>query len=182
MVIDHALRIARRAGGVVQRDRVPLVRRRRIGEAGVALGQERFVVEAADPVSRPVIFRIVDIDGQDFASGFGERLPDRARELPVDQNGFRLAVSQHEGDGRRVEADIQRVQHGARHRHAEMAFQHFRRVRGHDGHGIALADAAPGKRARQPVAAFARFLPGEPALPVHDRRMLREHPGGALQE
>jgi len=89
---------------------------------------------------------------------------------------------QHEGDGRGVEADIQRVQHGARHRHTEMALQHLRRVRSHDGHGVALAYAAPGKRIRKHMTALARLFPGEPAFSMHDRRVLRKNPGGALQE
>ena len=182
MVIDHALGIAGRARGVVQRDRIPLVRRRRIGAIRIALRQQRFVVEAADPVSRSVIFRVVDIDRQDLPPEFSQRLSDGVGEFPVDEYRLRLAMLEHEGDGRGIEADVQRVQHGARHRHAEMALQHFRRVGGHNGHGIALADAPPGNGVRQPVAAPARFAPGKAAPAMHDRRTVRENPGCALQK
>ena len=44
MVVDHALRVAGRARGVVERDRVPLVRRPLPGEGRIALGQQRLVV------------------------------------------------------------------------------------------------------------------------------------------
>ena len=40
MVIDHALGVARGAGGVVERDRVPLVGGRRPGERRVAATPE----------------------------------------------------------------------------------------------------------------------------------------------
>ena len=64
MMIDHALRIAGGAGGVVERDRVPFVVRHQPGEIRIAFAQKLFVFEAADPLAGAGEFRIVVIDDQ----------------------------------------------------------------------------------------------------------------------
>ena len=46
MMIDDALGIARRARGVVERDRLPFVRRQRPREIGIAAGEKGFVVRS----------------------------------------------------------------------------------------------------------------------------------------
>ena len=46
-------------------------------------------------------------------------------ELAVDQQHLGLAVVEDEGDHRRIEPRVERIQHAARHRHAEMRLVHF---------------------------------------------------------
>ena len=69
-------------------------------------------------------------------------------------------MRQHEGDGFGVEAGVQGIEHGPDHRHAEMAFEHGRRVGQHDGDGVALADATPLQGGGQLAGAVVAFLPG----------------------
>ena len=64
MVVDDALGIAGRARSVVERDRVPFVARRRSLVSLVALGDQRLVVEAAQPFAGAVVFGIVVVDDQ----------------------------------------------------------------------------------------------------------------------
>jgi hypothetical protein len=51
---------------------------------------------------------------------------------------------QNKANRRRIQPDVDRAQHRAKHRHGVMCLQHFRDVGGHDRHGVALAD--PGIR------------------------------------
>jgi len=51
-------------------------------------------------------------------------------------------VFEDEGNRRGVEPRVQGVEHRARHWHAEMGFQHRRRVRAQDRNDVAVADAA----------------------------------------
>ena len=51
MMGDDALRIAGGAGGVVQRDRIPLIGRVLPGVVRIALGQKRFVVDFAEQLA-----------------------------------------------------------------------------------------------------------------------------------
>ena len=66
MVGDHALGIAGRPGGVIERDRIPFVLRPGPGCRGIALGKEGFV------------FRSAERGAADFVVDFHER--DRFRQ------------------------------------------------------------------------------------------------------
>ena len=79
VMVDDALRIAGRAGRVVQADRIPFVGGHAPGKIRVALGEERLVVERADPrallrgrIGRK--FGIVEIDDQRLAFGALQRV------------------------------------------------------------------------------------------------------------
>ena len=63
MGVDDAFRVAGGARGVVERDRVPFVCGCQLGEIGVALGEEAFVVELAQPFSIGTK-RIGDVDDE----------------------------------------------------------------------------------------------------------------------
>ena len=78
MVIDDALRIAGRAGRVVERDRIPFVGGRLPCEIGIALCDERLVIRFAQQVSAGSE-RIDDVDD--------ERLRSRARERRARSSG-----------------------------------------------------------------------------------------------
>src|SRR5439155_15149283 len=65
MVIDDALRIARGAGGVVQRDRGPLILRRRPWGGGITLAEKSLVLDAAEGAWRDAV---IDLDDGDVAA------------------------------------------------------------------------------------------------------------------
>ena len=97
------------------------------------------------------------------------------RKFAVGDQDLCLAMLEDEGDGFRVEPDVERVENRARHRHAEVRLEEFRYVRRHHGHGVAQPYAAPLERRRQTNATFVRFEPGTPNLSVHDRSTIRVH-------
>ena len=84
MVVDDALRIAGRARGVVERDRVPFVAGRRPLVSFVPLGDQGLVVEIPQPLAGAVIFRVVVVDHQRADLGALERFADHTREFAVD--------------------------------------------------------------------------------------------------
>ena len=81
VVIDHALGIAGGAGGVVERDRVPLVARHLPGEVGIAVLDEILVFDRADALARAGIFRVVEVDHERLHLG-----ESRARPSPPCEN------------------------------------------------------------------------------------------------
>ena len=172
VVVDDALRIARRSRRVIERDRVPLVGGRLPRKFGIALRDELLVVDRREPLAART-HGIDDIDDDWLAFELGERFFDRRRELGVGDQQLRLAMLEHERDRVGVEARVERVQHGARHRHAEMAFEHFRRVGQHHGDGIVLADFGARERGGELPRAGVGFAPAVAPLAVHDRDPVR---------
>src|SRR3954470_12612734 len=71
-------------------------------------------------------------------------------------------------DRRRIEPDIQRVEHGTGHGDGEMHLVHRRNVRQHRRDGVADADTLAGKIRSKALAALMRLAPGE-AAPLVDR-------------
>ncbi len=100
MVIDHALRIAGGARGVVERDRVPFVVRHLPGEVGIALRDEVLVFDVAEPLAGAGIFRIVVVDHQRLHLGERQRLLHHLGEFAVDDDDLGLGVVEREGDDR----------------------------------------------------------------------------------
>ena len=179
---NDALRIAGGAGGVVQRDRVPLVGRQLPCEVRVAIGKERFIRHVAEPLAGGRIV-VVDLDHEraPFAQQ-RERLLDHAGEFAIGQQHLGFAVLQREGDRFGVEPCVQRVEHCAGHRHREVGLEHRRYVGQHHRDGVADADAAMHQAAGQATAARVRFTPGLAARTVDDRGAVRIHVGRALDE
>ena len=175
VVVDDALGVAGRARGVVQRNGVPFVERGRALIALVALGDERLVFDRADPLARAVVFGIVVVDDQRPNLGELQRRANDAGKLAVDDQRLRLAVVEHEGDRRRVEAGVERVEHRAAHRHAVVAFEHRRRVGEHDRDRVAARDPAFAKRRGEPFRAGVEVAIVAPEASVHDRQPVREH-------
>src|SRR5262249_27854614 len=64
VVIDDPFGVAGGAGRVVERDRVPLIVGHLPGEIRIAVVDEVFVFDRANPFARPGIFRIVHVDDQ----------------------------------------------------------------------------------------------------------------------
>ena len=180
MVVDDALRIAGRARCVVERNRFPLIGRMPPAIIRIAAGNETFVLEFAEQLAGAAVLGIIDVDHDRTRLDEFQRALDRRRELAIGDQHLRLAVIEHESDGFAVEAGVQRVQHPAHHRHAEMRVGHRRNIGQHHRHRIADADAQSGKRAREPAAARIGLAPRRAKLPVDDRRPVRINVRGAL--
>ena len=160
MVVDHAFRVARGAGRVVEGDGVPLVGRRLPLVVGVAAGQQAFVVE----VGKGLHFRsqhVVDLDHAQTGN-LRRHLARQLGKFRVGQQDFCVAMAQHEGQRRQVEADIQGIEDGAGHGHAKTRFHHGGRVRQHHGHRVARAHAQLDQAGGQAARARIRFAPGLP--------------------
>ena len=181
MAVDDALGIAGRARRVVERDRVPLVRRIGPGEIGIAVGDEFLPGRVAD-LRTVLAFGIVDVDDQRLGFGDRQRLGDDAMILAVDQQHLGLAMVDDEGDHRRVEAGVERIEHAAGHRHAEMRLVHLGNVGRHDRHRVADSDADLDQRRGETPAACIGLGPGLAALAVDQRDMIGIDAGGALDE
>ena len=174
MAVDRALGIACRAGGVEQADRVPLVLGAGIGERRVARGDEVLVLDAPEARrARRLGVGDVDDDGP-LGAELLQRRGDGGMELAVGQQQLGLAVLQAEGDERRIEADVDRVQHRADHRRRIVRLQHGRRVGGQDRHRVAALDAGLGQRMRQLPGAGVELAIGVALRAVDD--------GGAVAE
>ena len=181
MVVDHALRVARRARRVVERGSPPLVRRRLPRVRGVAAREQRLVVEVAQEFAARTR-HVGDVDDADAARRPREGRLDDRRELRARQQHARLAVVQHERQRLGVEARVERVEHAARHRDAEVRLDHLGRVREHRRDGVPGADSGLRKRRREPPGPFVHLRPGEAAVAVDDRDPLRPDAGGPREE
>ena len=181
MVIDDPLGVAGRAGGVVQRDRIPFVCGRQFGEGWVATGEKGLVIDVAEARAARTR-RVDDVDDQWLALQPCQRLFDDRGEFGIGDQDLGFAVSEDEGDGFRVEADVQCVQDRTRHRHAEMGFEHFRDVRRHHRHGVATPDTRGRQSRGQPAAAVKCFAPAVPPLTMNDGETVGIDRCGAQQK
>ncbi len=181
VVIDHALGVAGSAGGVVERNGLPLVIRPVPGKRRVALGKQGFIVQRAD-CSALTVFRVIHIHHQWRVLEQGQGGCDDRVEFAVGDQHLGLAMLQHEGNGLGVQAHIQGIEYGTGHRHAEMRFEHGRDIRQHDRYRVATANAAADQGAGQASAALVGFLPVTADGTVNDRGVVAVHGGGALDE
>lgn len=172
MVIDHALGVAGGAGGVVEADGLPLVRRPLPGEFGIAFGEEGLVVQIADRLAFAVL-GVVDVDHQRRMVEHADGGVNHVEELAVGDHHLGFAVLQHERDGFGIQAHVEGVEHRADHRHAEMHFEHRRDVRQHHRHRVALADATAGQCRGQAPAARVGLGPVATNRTMHYGRVVR---------
>ena len=148
MMVDDALRIAGRAGRVVQADRIPFVVGHAPGEIRIAFGDAAPRSRACRSRSPFGVGASAGYSGssKSTTSGFAFARFSASRhdggKFAVDDHHFRFRMVELEGDHRRVEPRVDRVQHGAEHRHAVMRLEHRRRVGEHHRDGVADADAA----------------------------------------
>ena len=182
MVVDDALGIAGGARGVVERNRVPLVGRRRALISFVALGDERLIVEAAEPFARTVVFRVLIVDDQRPALSQPQGRADHPRKFAVDNERLGFAVVEHEGDRGRVEAGIERVEHGAAHRHAVMAFEHRRRIGEHCRDRVATGKAALHERGSEFLRAGVELAVTVTKGSMRDCEPIRKHRRRTLEK
>ena len=121
------------------------------------------------------------IDERLWALHQRQRFRDHAGKFRIDQNDLGAAMVELEGDRGRIEPDVQRVEHGAGHRHREMQFVHRGDIRQHRRDRIAMADAAAGEIGRKAPAALIGLRPGEAAAFI-DRADVIGIDGGAARE
>ena len=126
--------------------------------------------------------RVADVDDEGLALQPGERRLDDGGELGVGQQHFGLAVAEDKGDGFRVEPDVERIEHGTRHRHPEMRLECLGRVGRHHRHGVTMPDAPRRQRRGEPAAALKRFAPAVAALAIDDRVPVGKHRSAARQK
>ena len=181
-VMGHdALRVARGARGIAQRNRVPFIAGTSCDEAGIARRDRRLVFDLTDPLAARKR-RVVDIDDEGlWALHQRQRFRDHAAEFGIDQDDLRAAMVELEGDRGRIEPDVQRVQDGARHRHGEMHLVHGRDIRQHRRDRVAVTDTAAGEPGRKAPAALVGLGPGKTAAFI-DRADVIGIDGGAARE
>ncbi len=148
MAVDDALRIARGTRGVAHRGRVALVERRPLDRVRRA-GEE--ILVADDRRERRRGQRAVPHD--DVVADARELLRMRLEcrhERVVDEQHAVLRVVHDVADLLREEPDVDRVEHGARRRHAEVELQVAVRVPRERADAIARPDAERPERVGEP--------------------------------
>ena len=106
--------------------------------------------------------RVVVVDDQQLPLQALERGSDDGREGAVGDDRLRLAVLEDVGHGVGVETRVDRVEHRAEHRHAEMRLDHRRHVRQHRRDGVALPNGALRERGGEPPGALVEIRVREP--------------------
>src|SRR6516165_12766752 len=141
VAIYDAFWVARRAGGVQQAKRLPLVGNAIPVKAQITGGQERLIISGSDRCAWPS--RNIDIDNDNFVVYQAESLLDEWRVFAVHDQNLGRSVLQRKGDVGSIKPRVERVKHGTQHRNGIMRLDHFRNVRCNDGHCIETSDAEP---------------------------------------
>ena len=184
MVIDNTFRLAGGARSVVQRNRIPFIARHFPGEIGAAFSDKVFIFLPAQAFAMRGLRRqrIMHFNHQGLRRAFSQGSAQHRHEFAVHDHGLGLTVIEDIGHGRRIQPRIDGVQDGTRHRHAVMAFQHFRDIRQNGRDRIAAPNAALRKRMGKLHATIAQA--GVIALhrAMHHGRIIRINLCGAFQE
>ena len=175
MVIDHPLGVARGTRGVVERNRLPLVRRQPAWLLLIPCGDESLVGQLADQFPLQIGW-IVDGDHQRLAVDERERLAHHGAKLPVHQHHPALGVLKDEGHGLCIEPSIDGVEHGAAHGHAEVSLEHGRHIGRDDGDGVPLTDAAAAQGRGETAASHLGLSPALAQGTVDQRRVVGVDP------
>jgi hypothetical protein len=126
---------------------------------------------------------IVDVDHERLrAAHQPERIRDYVGEFGIDQDDLRPAMVELKRDRGRIEANVECIQHGARHRHGKVRFVHRRHVGQHRRDRVALADALARKVGRKAPATLKGLRPGEAAVFIDCAEMIRINGGAAFEE
>ena len=186
MVGDDALGIAGGAGGVGDGDRIPLVRgafelrERRVPR------DERLVLVFAEALAGTGILAVAHVDDRKRAAVLlaqhAQHLAHHRRELAVGDQHRRLAVLQLPGQQRRIQADVERIQHGIERRYGVVRFHHLRGVAQHGADRGAATHSERAQRRGEARRALARLRPAVAACAVHHGGQIAEHLRGALDE
>ena len=170
MVIDDTLGVAGRSRSVVERDRRPTRRRGVASRRRDPPRRERPRIRcrrAARSRSRRRSRR---------AATGGRARPARARTTAANSrsaiSNFACPCPMIKAIERASSRVVQRVEHGSRHRHAEMRFEQRRHVRRHHRDRVAGSDAAPAQRVGEPPATRVEFAIGVARSTVDDRELV----------
>ena len=171
MVVDHALRPPRRAGGVVKREALPFILGQDPGRIGIALGQKVLIGGVAARCLEPrLCVRDLD-DGRPVAlhhrdGGFG-----KAQKRGIDQRDLRLAMAEDIAHRIDVEPCVDRVQHRPCRRDAETRLGLGRDVRQKGRHHIARFHPAPRQSRGKPADPRVIVAVAAPGTAVDHRRV-----------
>ncbi len=182
VVVDDAFGPARRPRGVAQRDRLPLIRRLGPLIPRRRTRKQRLVVLFPQPVPRPVVLGIVDVDDQRARLAQPQCLGYHRGEFPVGDQYPGLGVIEDVGDRRGVQPGVDRVQHRAGHRDPEVRLDHLRGIRRDHRHRVPTGHAPRRQRRGEPLAPLACLRPGEPPPAVDHGQPVRIDVRGPVQE
>ena len=181
VMIDHALGPPRGARGIVQRKAFPFVLGHDPFEIGIA-GFQQCLVFHVMPMCMHTGLIIGDLD-HDGGRAFHlfDGLSNNRQELRVYQNHLCLTVVQNIGDGFCLDAGVQRIQHRAACRHAEMRLGLGRQV-GDDGcDHITRLHAQLDQSRRQTRDPLVVFHIGLAMVAIHHGQKVGIHLFGAVQ-
>ena len=125
---------------------------------------------------------IVIVDDDWFDGRQRQRLLDHAGEFAVDDQQPGFGMVELEGDDRRIEPGVERMQHAPGHRYGEMRLQHRRGVGQHHRHRVALADAVFGQCRGELQRALPPLAVVRALVAVDDGDMVGEGLGGAFEK
>jgi hypothetical protein len=179
MVHHHALRVARGARGVGERDRCPFVARWLDGKPGIAGGEEILVGRGFDRRAGDTVIHNHHLWRVGHAR---QRVGRDGGEFAVQQQQLRARMAEDEAHRRRIQPGVDRAQHRMGHGHAHMRFQHRGDVGQQHRDDIAGRDPRPAERRGEAPAAFRMLGIGDPPLAMDDRHAARPDAGGARQE
>ncbi len=181
MMVDHALGIAGRSGSVVERNGIPLVAGHQPIEIRVAACQQCLVVHFPHVLTAFEVW-IFHIHDQNGLIEHPERIGHHRGELPVRNEHLRPGVPENKSNRFRIQARVDGIQHGARHRYAEMRLEHLRDIGKHRRNRIAASHALPGKRRRETDTAFIDVSPASAQIAMNNRVVIGVQQRGPLQE
>ncbi len=134
----------------------------------------------------PAVFAVVHVDHHRHAAMLAlqqtQRLGDHRRELAVGDQHLGFAVVHLPGQQRRIQACVQRIEHGVERRYRVMRLDHLRRVGQHHADGTASAHTQRAQRGGEPGRALAHLRPAVSPCAVDDSGQVAEDLGAAFDE
>ena len=160
VVRDNAFRVACSARGIAQRNCIPFVCRQLPGKLHIALGKKGLVTDLAKMLARwRCVILHLNHQGT-FVAQHDQGLINHWRKFAVGQQDLGFAMLQHEADSLCIQSRVQRIQHGTRHGHPKVGFQHGWHVGQHGCNGVSGTNTAPGQRPGKLTTTGISLTPG----------------------
>ena len=182
MMRDHTLGIARRAGCVVDGNRVPFVLGHEPRVIGIAPGNKGVIVDGLGLRRCVGEFGIIVLDEQGCDRCQRQGLLHQRHEFPVHDDHLRHRMIQLERDDRRIQTGVDRMQNPAAHRHTVVTFQHRRNVGQHGRHSIPPSDPVRRQCRGQLPRPAVEIGIAAPQRAVHHRGVIGKHRRRAFQK
>ena len=129
--MDYTFGVGSRPRRVIEHHGSPVALRPDPMKPGVAIPDQALVGGARIPI----FFAYGDHERLRLAGAeIGKRVGDQGSGFDVNEDDSRFGVPKDDGDGARIEPEVNGVKHGAGHRHGELHFVHRRDVGGDHGH------------------------------------------------